>query len=237
MTRLVRSHVRHDVECRSGRRRTPESRVSARAVHRTRDGPNLLMEVRTCRDDEATGLGASHSRTCFPNSAAVKLPGPGAASENVRAVPHRRAEQRKGNSGRATKMRWRRCLGRCAGRPRTRCVTSKQCDCGPLGWPGPAEVGLQRNSPGRVGLRIWQALGHTSVAAKGQPGRRIPPGRCVPQWRWRSVRPRRRVAVAESAELQSSSLNLICRSRRSARRVRIRLALRTLMAEARIGVR
>jgi hypothetical protein len=42
---------------------------------------------------------------------------------------------------------------------------------------GPAQPrGLQRNSPGRVGSRIRQALGHTFVAAKGQPGRRIPPG-------------------------------------------------------------
>jgi hypothetical protein len=46
---------------------------------------------------------------------------------------------------------------------------------------GPAAVGLQPNSPGRVGSRIRQALGHMFVAAKGQPGRRIPPGRCVPQ--------------------------------------------------------
>jgi hypothetical protein len=35
--------------------------------------------------------------------------------------------------------------------------------------PGPAEVGLQRNRPGRVGSRIRQALEHTFVAAKGQP--------------------------------------------------------------------
>ena len=46
---------------------------------------------------------------------------------------------------------------------------------------GPAAVGLQPNSPGRVGSRIRQALGHMFVAAKGQPGRRIRPGRCVPQ--------------------------------------------------------
>jgi len=36
---------------------------------------------------------------------------------------------------------------------------------------GPAAVGLQPNSPGRVGSRIRQALGHVFVAAKGQPGR------------------------------------------------------------------
>ena len=42
---------------------------------------------------------------------------------------------------------------------------------------GPAAVGLQPNSPGRVGSRIRQALGHMFVAAKGQPGRRMPPGR------------------------------------------------------------
>jgi hypothetical protein len=42
---------------------------------------------------------------------------------------------------------------------------------------GPAAVGHQPNSPGRVGSRIRHALGHMFVAAKGQPGRRIPPGR------------------------------------------------------------
>jgi hypothetical protein len=36
--------------------------------------------------------------------------------------------------------------------------------------------GFSRNSPGRVGSRIRQALGHM-FSAKGQPGRRIPPGR------------------------------------------------------------
>jgi hypothetical protein len=30
-------------------------------------------------------------------------------------------------------------------------------------------------------LQRRQALGHRFVAAKGQPGRRIPPGRCVPR--------------------------------------------------------
>ena len=33
---------------------------------------------------------------------------------------------------------------------------------------GPAAVGLQPNSPGRVGSRIRQALGHMFVAAKGE---------------------------------------------------------------------
>jgi hypothetical protein len=46
-----------------------------------------------------------------------------------------------------------------------------------------------------------------------------------------SMRPRRRVAVAESAELQSSSLHVICPLGGLARRVRVRLTLRTLRYE------
>jgi hypothetical protein len=50
------------------------------------------------------------------------------------------------------------------------------------------------------------------------------------------MRPRRGVAVAESAELQSSSLYLICPSRRSsAASERVRLALRTLRHELGVG--
>jgi hypothetical protein len=67
--------------------------------------------------------------------------------------------------------------------------------------PGPAEGGLQRNSPGRVGSRIQQALGHTSVAAKGQPGRRT--ASMCSQWRWRSMRPQR-CWVGGAAEKRSA---------------------------------